>query len=136
MRGIDPFRRYQVGLALADLFPAVESRVCRCGCGAALPPRRRSWATDACVTRAVRTLLVVKGDTGAIRAALLARDGGVCRACGVECGPKEWQADHIVPVHQGGGGCGLDGFQTLCRWCHTSKSGLEASARASSPGVG
>lgn len=29
-----------------------------------------------------------------------------------------WQADHIVPVVEGGGGCGLDNLRTLCLWCH------------------
>jgi HNH endonuclease len=35
--------------------------------------------------------------------------------------PKEgdfWQADHIVPVSEGGGSCGLDNLQTLCTPCH------------------
>jgi HNH endonuclease len=35
--------------------------------------------------------------------------------------PKEgdfWQADHIVAVAEGGGGCGLDNLQTLCTPCH------------------
>ena len=29
-----------------------------------------------------------------------------------------WQADHIVPVAEGGGLCGLDGYRTLCSDCH------------------
>lgn len=29
-----------------------------------------------------------------------------------------WQADHIVPVIEGGGECGLDGYRTLCMPCH------------------
>ena len=29
-----------------------------------------------------------------------------------------WQADHLVPVAEGGGGCGLDGYRTLCTPCH------------------
>ena len=29
-----------------------------------------------------------------------------------------WDADHIVPVKDGGGGCGLDGMRTLCAACH------------------
>ncbi len=29
-----------------------------------------------------------------------------------------WDADHIVPVRHGGGGCGLSGMQTLCSACH------------------
>lgn len=29
-----------------------------------------------------------------------------------------WDADHKIPVRNGGGGCGLDGMQTLCSGCH------------------
>lgn len=29
-----------------------------------------------------------------------------------------WQADHIVPVIEGGGQCRLDGYRTLCVPCH------------------
>lgn len=29
-----------------------------------------------------------------------------------------WDADHIVPVSEGGGLCGLDNYRTLCLWCH------------------
>jgi CRISPR/Cas system type I-B associated protein Csh2 (Cas7 group RAMP superfamily) len=29
-----------------------------------------------------------------------------------------WEADHIVPVAEGGGACGLENIRTLCRRCH------------------
>jgi 5-methylcytosine-specific restriction enzyme A len=29
-----------------------------------------------------------------------------------------WEMDHILPVVEGGGDCGLDNLRTLCRWCH------------------
>jgi 5-methylcytosine-specific restriction protein A len=29
-----------------------------------------------------------------------------------------WEADHIVPVAEGGGSCGLDNLRTLCLGCH------------------
>ena len=29
-----------------------------------------------------------------------------------------WQVDHITPVAEGGGSCGLDNFRTLCTPCH------------------
>jgi len=35
--------------------------------------------------------------------------------------PKEgdfWQADHILAVAEGGGGCGLENLRTLCTPCH------------------
>ena len=33
-----------------------------------------------------------------------------------------WQADHIVPVAEGGGECGLDNIRTLCRRCHVAET--------------
>jgi 5-methylcytosine-specific restriction endonuclease McrA len=29
-----------------------------------------------------------------------------------------WAADHIIPVAEGGGECGLEGIRTLCLNCH------------------
>jgi hypothetical protein len=39
--------------------------------------------------------------------------------------PKEaqlWQADHQVPVAEGGGQCGLENFRTLCVPCHNAET--------------
>lgn len=40
-----------------------------------------------------------------------------------------FEVDHIIPVAQGGGSCGLDNLQTLCKVCHTSKTRREARRR-------
>ena len=32
--------------------------------------------------------------------------------------PPLWEAQHVQAVAEGGGECGLDGYQTLCRECH------------------
>ena len=49
--------------------------------------------------------------------------------CGVFCDEIDeetyettWHADHIIPVHKGGGGTGLWNFQTLCIPCHKIKT--------------
>ena len=34
-----------------------------------------------------------------------------------------WQADHVVPVAEGGGACGLENLRTLCVWCHSRETG-------------
>lgn len=43
---------------------------------------------------------------------------------------KLWQADHIRPVAQGGGLCGLENIQTLCVPCHRARTAKQATARA------
>jgi 5-methylcytosine-specific restriction endonuclease McrA len=40
-----------------------------------------------------------------------------------------WQADHIVPVSEGGGLCSLDGYRTLCTACHKKESAALAARR-------
>jgi len=45
-------------------------------------------------------------------------------------GDSLWQADHIVPVCEGGGECGLDGYRTLCRRCHDRETAKLAARRA------
>ncbi len=78
---------------------------------------------------------------------MLARDAGVCALCSTDTllayrqlkrarGEKRaetlamwglasvgarkslWDADHIVPVAEGGGQCDLDNLRTLCLPCH------------------
>ncbi len=33
-----------------------------------------------------------------------------------------WEADHIIPVIEGGGGCGPEGYRTLCLACHKKET--------------
>lgn len=44
--------------------------------------------------------------------------------------PHLWEMDHIVPVIEGGGGCGLDGLRTLCIPCHHKQTAQLAARRA------
>lgn len=41
-----------------------------------------------------------------------------------------WEADHILPVVEGGGGCGLENLRTLCRCCHRAETRALARRRA------
>lgn len=137
--GVRPFERVQVGWRMADAFPARDG-ICSCGCGALLTGRRRKWATDQCSTAAYREFAIVAGYSHYVRTAVFERDKGVCAACGVLASTSrwgnDWDADHIVPVHQGGGGCGLDNYQTLCKPCHKEKTGRNAKKRAASRKAG
>jgi len=49
-----------------------------------------------------------------------------------------WDADHIVPVIEGGGECGPEGYQTLCIPCHKKETAelrkrMAARAKAAKP---
>jgi 5-methylcytosine-specific restriction endonuclease McrA len=47
-----------------------------------------------------------------------------------DIGKSFWEADHIVPVIEGGGCCGLEGFRTLCWRCHAAETKALAGRRA------
>ena len=104
--------------------------------------RRRTFCSDYCVHQwRLRT------DPGYLRDQVLARDRGICVTCGIDTiaaynalkrarGPARiaglrlygmksittrrslWDADHILPVAEGGGQCDLDNLRTLCLLCH------------------
>ena len=115
-------------------------------CGGPVAPPKRTFCSDACVHE-----WRIRSDPGYVRECLWKRDHGICAHCGLDTvaeareryegrhsrpypehwgkrGP--WDADHIHPVHLGGGECGLEGYQTLCKDCHKAKSAREAAARA------
>ena len=41
-----------------------------------------------------------------------------------------WEMDHIVPVIEGGGMCGIDNLRTLCIRCHKKETKTLAGRRA------
>eukprot|EP01083_Nonionella_stella_P193309 714098_1 len=41
-----------------------------------------------------------------------------------------WEADHIIPVEQGGGQCDIENLQTLCVPCHRVKTRAQTKERA------
>ena len=107
-----------------------------------LAKRRRTFCSDYCVHQwRLRT------DPGYLRDLVFARDRGICAACQADTvaiynalrrargkartaglslyGMKSitarrslWDADHILPVAEGGGQCDLDNLRTLCLLCH------------------
>ncbi len=84
----------------------------------------------------------LRTDPSYLRDQVFARDRGVCAECGIDTEAlrknkrkldyaarrvfeKEWglrrhlwDADHIVPVVEGGGECDLSNMRTLCLKCH------------------
>jgi 5-methylcytosine-specific restriction protein A len=116
---------------------AAGQPVCRWCRGIVRPPRR-TFCGDACVHE-----WKLRSDPGYVRQAIWKRDGGVCRICGFDVGRAErqwkrqrpttanrslrrswraarprWEADHVIPVAEGGGECGLENYRLLCRPCH------------------
>ena len=111
-------------------------------CGMKVAPPRISWCSQACVDE-----WTVRSSGSWVRPLVWTRDHGVCASCGLDTAEERrtqygdrwvdvwgldapWDADHIVPVWRGGGLCGLEGYQTLCKVCHAVKTAADAAERA------
>ena len=104
--------------------------------------RRRTFCSDFCVHQ-----WRLRSDPGYLRDQVFARDRGVCALCAADTvrifaalrrarGPARdaglrlyglqtirsrrslWDADHRLPVAEGGGQCDLGNLRTLCLPCH------------------
>lgn len=135
-------RAMKGGWARGMTLPKGENgrNLCR-WCNLEVPKGRQTFCSEYCVEQwRLRT------DMSYLRERTFARDRGVCIACGADTiaefhhlkrqrGPARtralakwglrslnrktlWDADHITPVVEGGGGCDLDNIRTLCLNCH------------------
>jgi hypothetical protein len=111
-------------------------------CRTELPEgRRRSFCGDGCVHE-----WKLRTNPGYLREHVFERDKGVCAECHVDTvalrrdmrkldyaarrkflkewrlaeGSRKslWDADHVIPVAEGGGQCDLRNMRTLCLLCH------------------
>lgn len=64
-----------------------------------------------------------------LRAMVLARDP-VCKVCGNE---PSTDADHKIPIRDGGAKWSLDNLQGLCHRCHSAKTRIEGTSNMSRP---
>lgn len=112
-------------------------------CGVEVPPGRLSFCSQACIKA-----WKIKTNPGYVRQLVFTRDRGVCWLCGLDtCAavlarrfPHQrrwaagtghlWQADHVIPVSEGGGECGLENYRTLCTACHKAETRELARRRA------
>ena len=65
----------------------------------------------------------------AVRLRLFLESDGMCGDCGIKIGPKEWHADHIIRLKDGGENRETN-LQVLCVPCHRDKTGQENKAGA------
>lgn len=84
----------------------------------------------------------VKSRPDHARLKVFERDNGICAKCskdvfeGTGRKPRSrgtgdlWQADHIIPVVEGGGECTLANLRTLCTACHREETAALAKRRA------
>ena len=114
-------------------------------CNLEVPSRRLSFCSDWCVHE-----WRLRSDPGYLREQVFKRDRGVCAIC--KCDTRTayfelkrsrgthrerllarwgltrmtrkslWDADHIVPVIEGGGECDLENLRTLCLICHRQET--------------
>jgi 5-methylcytosine-specific restriction endonuclease McrA len=110
-------------------------------CGTAVPKGRRTFCSETCVHD-----WKLRTNPGYLREKVFERDKGVCAQCGADTtvlrkdmrkldfaarrkflkdwglseGSRKsmWDADHIMPVAEGGGQCDLSNMRTLCLRCH------------------
>jgi 5-methylcytosine-specific restriction enzyme A len=106
-----------------------------------VPARRFTFCSEYCVHE-----WKLRSQPGYLREQILKRDRGVCAHCSLDTikehrrlkktrGDRRaalmehwgfnrrmrkslWDADHILPVTEGGGECDLDNIRTLCLRCH------------------
>ena len=130
------------GRAKVSLLPRGASGrpLCR-WCSTEVPKGRRTFCSSGCV-HAWR----MRTSTGYLRRQVFLRDKGVCARCTVDTlaahrliarsrGARRaglltlwgltslerktlWDADHVIPVVEGGGECDLLNLRTLCIHCH------------------
>ena len=109
-------------------------------CELEVPARRVTFCSDFCVEE-----WKLRSNPTHLRDRVFDRDKGICSVCSVDCkaallhlkktrGTAKlkllaewgvsvnrktlWDADHIVPVIEGGGECDLSNMRTLCVRCH------------------
>lgn len=140
-------------LTLRDL-PAQPPGHCR-WCGRPVSQGRRTWCSQDCVDA-----YMIRSSGSSVGYRIRERDQGVCAICGYPTAELEYlvrdkrrrfdlepiywgpwwsavydrrslsEADHIVPVVEGGGCCGLENYRTLCVPCHKAETAALAARRA------
>jgi 5-methylcytosine-specific restriction endonuclease McrA len=132
------------GLANRDALPRGPTGryLCR-WCNLEVPAGRQTFCSQWCVEE-----WKLRSNPGHLRQKVLERDRGICANCQLDCiselqrikklrgasrvkataawglrGRKSlWDADHVIPVAEGGGECDLSNMRTLCLKCHRART--------------
>lgn len=128
-----------------DIYPWITSPSGERSCAYCRKPMKHKGMKYC--SRACRDEVYIQLDPGFARQKVGRRDSGVCSMCGCDTKKLErilrrvrwavrepvkrelgfdsrmhyWEMDHIIPVIEGGGLCGLDNLRTLCLPCHKSR---------------
>ena len=103
---------------------AAGARLCR-WCDTEIA-KNRTFCGDLCVHE-----WKLRTDAGYARKLVFERDAGKCALCPVVLGRTDrWEMDHVVPVVEGGGCCGLENLRVLCPPCHRGVTAQLARRRA------
>ena len=127
-----------------ELAKSSEGRTLCRWCSLEVPKGRFTFCSEWCVHE-----WKLRTNPGYLREQVLKRDKGICALCGFNCvaewwrlkrlrlerrkpamaewgltGQRKslWDADHIVPVAEGGGECDLSNLRTLCLRCHQQQT--------------
>lgn len=114
----NPLLRYNKQIAFNQLFPDSKDGLCSCGCGKPVKKSKKNWASNECQKFAIGAWMIITGNTQYIHGILKHYTPEAC----CKCGNAPCEADHIIPVNQGGGGSWLSNFQFLCKECHKIKT--------------
>jgi 5-methylcytosine-specific restriction endonuclease McrA len=129
------------GWAQRQDLPKGPNGRCLCRwCNLEVPAGRQTFCSEFCVEE-----WRLRSNPGHLRERVFERDKGICAVCGTDCqaafhhlkrqrGTAKlrataewgltknrkslWDADHIIPVVEGGGECDLANMRTLCLKCH------------------
>jgi len=119
---IQPYSRYQRNVSIKDMFPNEVKGICACGCDKELTGKRTRWATEDCSNFPVEVYFIIVGRADFVRSYLDRYYGYKCSNPHCNSGKIDLDADHIIGVKHGGGGCWLGNYQYLCKPCHRSKT--------------
>lgn len=113
-------------------------------CSTEVPKGRKTFCSSACVDE-----WKIRTQPAFAKLKVFERDNGICIECAADTLKPEtrdkmaanqyvslaarlgrWEMDHVVPVVEGGGACGLDNLRTLCKPCHRKATAALAKRRA------